>query len=152
MKNTLIAGLVVTFILVVGVLLMLSKQSKKQNNPASPLEKISNQQDTESVGGQPTDQSQVITSTKIDESKNNLLLIINQPQSGQTVTGPNYSVTGKTVPNAQVAVNDQDLTADSQGFFTASLTLDEGENIISILVNDELGNMAEKEIVVTYEP
>ena len=64
---------------------------------------------------------------------------------------PSVTVTGKSFPYAEVFINDTEIKADASGNFTAPVTLDEGENIISVMANDENGNSAEQEITVTYE-
>lgn len=77
-------------------------------------------------------------------------LEILSPANGVTVTSPNLAIKGITVARADVFINDLELKADSKGNFTAQLTLDEGENEIIIVANDEDGNVAEKELTVTY--
>lgn len=78
-------------------------------------------------------------------------LIVNAPTDGQTVTTSNITVSGKTVPNAEVSLNEKDLRADAAGNFSTSVTLDEGENVISISTYDQDGNYADKDITVTLQ-
>ena len=49
-------------------------------------------------------------------------------------------------------VNESETKADSSGNFSATLTLDEGENYILVVANDSSGNYAEKEFTITYTP
>lgn len=79
-----------------------------------------------------------------------ITLVVTQPIDGSIVTIPTVIVQGKTAPAADVFVDDKQLTADALGNFSQSLTLDEGENTISVSANDANGNYAEKEIIITY--
>lgn len=79
-----------------------------------------------------------------------IALTVTSPKNGSTVSNATLSVSGKTVPGAEVSVNDNILKADSQGNFSSTIILDEGENIISVVANDQYGNFAEQELTVTY--
>ncbi len=79
-------------------------------------------------------------------------LNINTPTDGEIVKSSNIIVTGATAPNAEVNINDRQVTADTKGNFSAAITLDEGENTIVVTTNDNIGNFSEKEMTVTYEP
>lgn len=81
---------------------------------------------------------------------NELLLSVLAPVDGATVTTPALTVRGTTAPKAEVFINELEMRADATGNFSGSLTLDEGENFIIVMVNDESGNVAEKDLVVTY--
>ena len=60
-------------------------------------------------------------------------------------------VRGITVANAEVFINELEIRANVKGEFSAPITLDEGENTISIISNDEDGKSSEEELTVTYE-
>jgi hypothetical protein len=75
-------------------------------------------------------------------------LIITSPESGSTVDGTSITVSGTTKPKIDVVVNDQELLSGADGSFNTSVTLDEGENYISIVAYDEDGNVAEREILI----
>lgn len=79
-------------------------------------------------------------------------LTLTDPSDGLVTSTSDITVSGKTTPNADVAVNDQELKADSKGNFSVKLTLDEGENTITIVANDEQGNYIEKDITVSFVP
>ncbi len=100
----------------------------------------------ETFGGQ----TDIVDQGQIGDQQS-LPLTITQPRSGAVVSSPNLTVVGKTAANAEVFVNDSSLLADSQGNFSALVTLDEGDNTIIIVANDAAGNFAEKEIVVTLQ-
>jgi hypothetical protein len=85
----------------------------------------------------------------IDKSKNQITLKITSPSDGATVTSPAVTIKGVTIPNAEVSVNDKDVTAGATGSFAVSLTLDEGDNYISVVATDADGNAAETDLTVT---
>lgn len=80
-----------------------------------------------------------------------LNLTITAPSEGVTLTTAEVVVQGTTSPNAEVSVNDKDLRADGNGQFSATVTLEEGENTIVIVANDVDGNFAERGINVIYQ-
>ena len=82
---------------------------------------------------------------------NKIFLEITSPQDGTTIDDSSVLVRGKTLPRAEVFINEVETKANSQGNFSARITLDEGENLIYVLVNDAEGNFLEKEITVTVE-
>ncbi len=75
---------------------------------------------------------------------------VTSPLNGTTVNTPNIQVKGKTVPNADVFVNEKDAKADAQGNFSVAYNLDEGENYLVVGANDEFGNFNEVELTVYY--
>ena len=80
-----------------------------------------------------------------------LFLTVSSPENNSTITKSSLVVQGKTSPNAEVFVNDKTATANGQGDFSAPITLEEGENIITVSANDVDGNYASSDIMVTYE-
>lgn len=79
-------------------------------------------------------------------------LNISVPVNGASFSNPTLTVKGKTIAKAEVIVNETDTAADTSGNFTADITLDEGDNIISITAIDAEGNSTEKELTVSYNP
>lgn len=82
-------------------------------------------------------------------SQNMMPLTITSPTEGASLTGMSVVVKGQTAPGADVGINQLDVKADSKGNFSATISLDEGENTITVITNDDAGNMAEKDITVT---
>ena len=80
-----------------------------------------------------------------------IVLTIQTPEENSIFNSQALLVVGKTAPNADVFINDIEVTADSTGSFFANIILDEGENTLLIVTNDEFGNYAEKELVVYLE-
>ena len=60
-------------------------------------------------------------------------------------------LSGKTIANGYIFINEQELKADVNGVFASATTLDEGENYILIVASDDLGNSVEKDILVNLE-
>lgn len=83
---------------------------------------------------------------------NQIKLTLTTPVDKATVTTSNLVVSGQTVPNADVSVNETDLKADAQGNFRTTVKLDEGDNPVIVDAFDTVGNSAEQEVTVTYEP
>ena len=77
---------------------------------------------------------------------------VTSPANGATVKSAVVKVVGKTVPNADVFVNEVDAKADNGGNYSVFYTLEEGENYLIVGANDEDGNYKEMELSVTYEP
>lgn len=102
---------------------------------------MSSQQNVTTTAPTPTS-SQAVAAEEIP-------LTIFQPTKDAIVTTAQIVVRGKTKAGAEVFINDKDTTAERDGNFSASLTLDEGENLIIVTTNDAEGNMAEQELTVT---
>lgn len=126
--------LVVTGLLALGGVWGFQKSQRSGGNPATP-----------SIYTAPG------AAAKPSKSGNAIILSVVSPANGSTVTTPQITVTGQTVPNAEVTVNDQDVTADASGNFSVNVTLDEGENTINVQTNDSDGNTSEQELTVTLQ-
>ncbi len=83
---------------------------------------------------------------------NQINLSVSAPVNNSPVTTPSILVSGKTVANADVGINDTEIKADGKGNFSATLTLDEGENTIVVVASDVNGNASEQDLTVTYNP
>jgi hypothetical protein len=77
-----------------------------------------------------------------------LTLEIIEPKANTTYSSSSIKVSGKTNANAEVYINDVQTKADGVGNFSVNYNLDEGENLLTIVANDQAGNYAEKEITV----
>lgn len=149
MKNSVIIGcIVIITILAGGVVLYRISQNSKSTSQS--IEQNTTNNNTTPSGITNINISSAASVQNV-ESTNQIGLSVSQPNNGIVVTTSHITVTGKTVPNAEVAVNDIDMRADSQGNFSTAITLDEGENTIIVMANDAQGNSAEKDITVTYD-
>lgn len=92
------------------------------------------------------------TGLTINEPVKEITLTITAPASGSTTANASIVVKGKTIPRAEVFINEYSLKADNAGNFAYTVSLDEGENIIIVVANDENGNLAEAELIVNYQP
>lgn len=93
-----------------------------------------------------------LTETPVKTSSQTpLFLTISSPLSNQTVSDTSILVKGMTVPQTSVMMNEFELTADSQGNFSKSLSLDEGENYINVVAYNSEGQVVEKELIITRE-
>lgn len=76
-------------------------------------------------------------------------LIITFPISGTEINTSEVNVSGSTEPGASVSVNDKEVIAGKDGSFKTTIAIDEGDNYISVVAYNDLGNVAEREIVIT---
>jgi len=79
-----------------------------------------------------------------------IALSIISPSHGTEVKSPTITVRGKTVPGADVYVNEVETVAGTDGIFKVIYTLEEGENVLLIVASDADGNAAEEELTVVY--
>ena len=143
MNKIVIVGFVIVALVVLGVIIVLQRQVATQNTTM---------QRTGGEGMQVQQNSTAASSpTETVRLQQSIPLTIASPANASIVTTSTLAVKGKTTPKAEVFVNDKETIADSNGNFSVTLTLDEGDNPIVVLANDENGNEAEQELSVTYE-
>ena len=61
-------------------------------------------------------------------------------------------IEGKTEETARVQINQRQVVVESEGNFTFSTTLQEGENNFTIIAEDEAGNQTESSLSVSFIP
>ncbi len=115
---------------------VMTQQGTTQNNPGAPVATV------------PTAKPMLSPIPAVSQ----ITLFITSPADKSTVAVASAVVKGHTVAGADIFVNDTEVTADAQGNFTAQVSLDEGDNVITVTANDSNGNYAEKDITVTYSP
>lgn len=80
-------------------------------------------------------------------------LEVTSPSDGASITGERkIQVTGKTEPEAKVFINDNRAIVNSDGNFTYTLSLNDGENNLKIKALDNATNITEVERKVTFSP
>ncbi|MBI5151112.1 MAG: hypothetical protein HZA34_00925 [Candidatus Pacebacteria bacterium] len=82
-------------------------------------------------------------------------LTISEPADGFTVTRKReqvVTVKGQTESKTRVYLNDRLLFTDNQANFSGTYQLAEGDNILTVRAVDTAGNVAEKQIKVSYRP
>lgn len=83
-----------------------------------------------------------------DEEVDQITLEIISPKEDSVVTESSVWVSGVTVEEAEVFVNDAETKADGDGKFKVKVTLEEGENEIFVVANDSEGNYAEASVTI----
>ena len=129
------------------VLVLVGYVSFSRSNAVYPSQRSSTIPTSPSVSKAPSQPS--ATNAIVQEQK--ISLTVTSPSSGTTVYSSSLAVKGKTVPRASVNVNDKETVADGSGNFSATITLDEGENSIMVVAYDADGKSAEQELTVTYD-
>lgn len=74
-----------------------------------------------------------------------------KPQTGDTVDGPNVSVTGKAEQGASVTVNDRRIVPAQDGSFTDTFQAADGPLTITVVATDRAGNATTVKSVVTVK-
>ncbi|OGM31054.1 hypothetical protein A2630_00060 [Candidatus Woesebacteria bacterium RIFCSPHIGHO2_01_FULL_44_10] len=83
------------------------------------------------------------------------LIEISSPSDGQTFSGSasqRIEIKGTTETEATVKVNDRIAIIDSEGNFSLSISLIEGQNTLELIATDPAGNKATKSLTVNYSP
>ena len=81
------------------------------------------------------------------------MLHIVEPVEAETLTAnPTLLVSGRTRVDAVVTVNDTFVDPDIDGIFSAEIPLEEGPNIIEVVVSIATGEELSTVLVVIYEP
>ncbi len=135
-KNILLALITVVIIALLGVIGFVLVKPK--NIAVAP--KIETPAGQDSLGGAPT------------PTPAQVKLTVTSPTDGLIIKTSKLTVKGVTAASAEVFINDLESKADAGGNFSGTLTLDEGDNPISIIAVDENGNFAERELTVSFEP
>lgn len=80
-------------------------------------------------------------------------LEISEPQNGQSIElrkNQQLTIKGTTEPHARVSVNGRTVLANSEGAFSTTYLLQEGENKFQLKAEDQAGNSTEQELIVNY--
>ena len=143
-KSYLVIPITIITLVVIGVALSsLQKIKSDGGTNSNSINQNTTQQNTAETASNTQAQADNIG------APNDIPLTISSPQSGTTVSLDSVIVRGKTVPYAEVLINEIDFKADASGNFSSTVFLDEGENTIFITAIDGNGNASEKEITVT---
>ena len=98
---------------------------------------------------QKSDVSNAVTITYLHKAPS---LSIDAPSDGASFhkDDKTVEVKGKTDPGTRVTVNDFWAIVDTEGNYSYTFVLKDGDNQIKVVTTDEAGNKAEKEIKVNY--
>lgn len=88
----------------------------------------------------------------ITYKKNPPKLEVTSPKEGTTFSSDQkeMTLTGETEPGSRVTINDRFVIVDTQGKFTYTTQITNGENIFKVVAEDEAGNKTTLERKVTY--
>lgn len=163
MKKIIILLILFAILIILAIFLVVN-ETQKRSNEATLLDKGSTEKEINTeffedkipkATAIPTGKSDPTpkpaeASTKTS-SQVSLFLTISSPSGNQTVSDASIIIKGTTTPQTPVMINEFELTADSQGSFSKSLSLDEGENYINVVAYNSEGQVVEKELIVTKE-
>ncbi|EKE14810.1 MAG: hypothetical protein ACD_12C00287G0003 [uncultured bacterium] len=127
-------------LLVVIIVIIFSNYQKNSQT----IKKMLNSKNVVTI--QPTD----LIKKTVNKSEK-IFLQVDEPKNNITVNNAIINISGKTIANGYIFINEQELKADVSGVFTSATTLEEGENYILIVASDDLGNSVEKDIMVNLE-
>lgn len=106
--------------------------------------------------GRPTPTPQTVEATPTTTTDNSaaISLTLSSPADEALVATPKIKVSGKTVAGATVVIideaNQQIISPDAQGEFSADVSLIAGYNTIRITAYDASGNTTTQSVIVTY--
>ncbi len=111
--------------------------------PASPL-----------PGSNPTtaDIQPIPTSTSPTDLKEPIWLQVLSPLDEAVLNTPQVEVIGSAPPGAVVSVNDEIIIVDEKGQFSATISLEEGPNLIEIIASNASGDETSLLLTIVYEP
>lgn len=75
-----------------------------------------------------------------------------EPADNTKTSQSEIKIKGSTDKETFIKVNDIPVVVDAVGNFETNLRLKEGDNIITIIAEDQAGNQEEKTLKVTYQP
>jgi hypothetical protein len=90
--------------------------------------------------------AQFTVAYKTDKPK----LDISTPQDGSKTNKQNITIQGKTDKEIYVRVNDQPVVVNADGSFTTSYKLNDGDNTLTFIAQDIVGNQETKIVKVNY--
>lgn len=91
---------------------------------------------------------------KIIYSNEKPMLKLNEPQDGQEIKGGDKKirVSGTTDPENSVSINGSTTIVNSEGAFSQEISINEGDNIITVVAVNKVGNTTTAERKVKYTP
>jgi len=128
-------------VLLVVIIVIIFSNYQKNNQT---IKKMLNSKNIVTI--QPTD----IIKKTVNKSEK-IFLQVDEPKNNIIVNNQIINISGKTIANGYIFINEQELKADVNGVFASATTLEEGENYILIVASDDLGNSVEKDIFVNLE-
>ena len=78
------------------------------------------------------------------------VLLITEPENETVVSAPTLTVSGRTGPNAIVSINGRSVPVDRFGYFTTTVLLEEGPNVIDVVATNDDGQTLSTVLAVIY--
>ncbi len=101
---------------------------------------------TDGVGNTASAELTVVLDTTAPE------ITIASPDDGDTVAEPSVTVTGSVDDDSAMVWVNGVSSADGEGDFSATVTLSVGNNTVTVVAEDALGNSASETLTVAYDP
>ena len=80
------------------------------------------------------------------------LLVISEPENESVVSEPNLTLSGRTDPNAIVSIDGRSVPVDRFGYFSTTMVLVEGPNIMDVVATNDDGETLSKVVALIYRP
>ena len=78
------------------------------------------------------------------------LLLVTEPENESIVSAAALPLSGRTGPNAILSVNGRSIPVDRFGYFSSSVQLDEGPNVIDVVATNDDGRTLSTVLAVIY--
>ena len=78
------------------------------------------------------------------------LLLVTEPENESIVSESMLRLSGRTGPNAIVSINGGSVLVDRFGYFSSTVTLDEGPNVIDVVATNDDGRTLSTVLAVIY--
>ena len=78
------------------------------------------------------------------------LLLVTEPANESVVSTPSLPLSGRTGPSAIVSINGRSVPVDRFGYFSGSVQLDEGPNVIDVVATNDDGQTLSTVLAVIY--
>ena len=101
----------------------------------------------ESEDGGRSQVSRLVTSLALP-----FLLLITEPENNSVVDVSRLPLSGRTGPNAIVSVNGRSVPVDRFGYFSTTMLLVQGPNVIDVVATNDDGETLSQVVAVIYRP
>ena len=78
------------------------------------------------------------------------LLLVTEPENESIVSASSLPISGRTGPNAILSINGRSVLVDRFGYFSSTVQLDEGPNIIDVVATNDDGRTLSTVLAVIY--
>ena len=80
------------------------------------------------------------------------LLLVTEPENESIVSVSVLRLAGRTGPNAIVSINGRSVPVDRFGYFSGTVALDDGPNVIDVVATNDDGRTLSTVVAVIYRP